>query len=134
MYLLDTNICIYTINSRPKHVVEKVKSFEPPMIKLSSISVGELEYGVSKSPNREKNRMALLNFLSGFDIMDFDDRDAEVFGIIRARLEQEGQIIGPYDLQIASQAIARNYVLVTNNVKEFERIRELRIENWANFA
>jgi tRNA(fMet)-specific endonuclease VapC len=131
VFLLDTNICIYTISGRLRHVVDKLKSYEPPLIKLSSVSVGELEYGASKSAHREKNRIALLHFLSAFDIVDFNDKDAEVFGIIRANLEKEGQIMGPYDLQIAAQAITRGLVLVTNNVKEFERIKGLRIENWA---
>ena len=92
--------------------------------------MAELEYGVSKSKNREKNRMALVQFASAFDIIEFNDKDAEVFGLIRANLEKHGQIIGPYDMQIAAQAIARDFILVTNNLKEFNRIKELKIENW----
>ncbi len=130
MVLLDTNICIHIINNSPRQVIEKIKSLEPPEVKLSSISVGELEYGVSKSKNREKNRSALLLFLSAFDIVDFNDTDAEIFGIIRARLERKGKTIGPYDIQIASQAISRDLILVTNNVREFSRIDGLKLENW----
>jgi tRNA(fMet)-specific endonuclease VapC len=131
MYLLDSNICIYIINGRPKKVVQKIKEYSPPEIKLSSISIAELEYGVSKSENREKNRQALINFASAFDIVDFNDDDAEIYGLIRADLEKKGKIIGPYDMQIAAQAISRNMVLVTNNVKEFCRVKNLKIENWA---
>jgi tRNA(fMet)-specific endonuclease VapC len=131
MYLLDSNICIYIINGRPRKVVQKIKEYNPPEIKLSSISIAELEYGVSKSENREKNRQALIDFASAFDIVDFNDDDAEIYGLIRADLEKKGQVIGPYDMQIAAQAISRNMVLVTNNVKEFCRVKNLKIENWA---
>jgi len=130
MYLLDSNICIYIINNKPEQVVGKIKEHTPPEIKLSSISMGELEYGVSKSRNREKNRQALVNFASAFDIIDFTDEDAEVYGIIRADLEKRGEVIGPYDMQIAAQAISRDLILVTNNVKEFNRIKNLKLENW----
>jgi Predicted nucleic acid-binding protein, contains PIN domain len=132
MYLLDSNICIYIINKRPEKVIEKIKQYNPPEIKLSAISIAELEYGVSKSNNREKNRQALIHFASAFDIVDFTDEDAEVYGLIRADLEKRGLVIGPYDMQIAAQAISRNCVLVTNNVKEFERIRNIKIDNWAD--
>lgn len=130
MYLLDTNICIYIINKSPISVVNKIKTFTPSQIKLSSISLGELEYGVSKSKFREKNRNALIDFVSGFDIIDFNDSDAEIFGLIRADLEKRGKVIGPYDMQIAAQALSRELILVTNNVDEFNRILNLKIENW----
>ena len=130
MYLLDSNICIYIINQNPKQVVEHIKTLQPHQIKLSAISIAELEYGVSKSRNRENNRTALVHFASAFDIIEFNDKDAEVFGLIRANLERIGQIIGPYDLQIAAQAISRDLILVTNNTKEFIRINDLKLENW----
>jgi tRNA(fMet)-specific endonuclease VapC len=131
MFLLDSNICIYVINNKPIKVVKKIKEYIPPEIKLSAISIAELEYGVSKSKNREKNRHALVDFASAFDIIDFNGEDAEIYGIIRTDLEKRGQVIGPYDMQIAAQALSRNYVLVTNNVNEFSRISDLKIENWA---
>jgi tRNA(fMet)-specific endonuclease VapC len=130
MYLLDTNICIYIINSNPGTVVERIKQFKPSQVKLSAISLCELEYGVSKSRNREKNRNALVDFASAFDILPFDDNDAEVFGLIRAYLEKRGQVIGSYDMQIAAQAISNDLILVTNNTGEFERIKDLKLENW----
>ena len=130
MYLLDTNICIYIINKHPIHVVEHIKKLQPHEVKISAISIAELEYGASKSKKREMNRNALLHFASAFDIVAFNDEDAEIFGLIRASLEKKGTIIGPYDLQIASQAISRNLTLVTNNMKEFERIENLKLENW----
>lgn len=130
MYLLDTNICIYIINKKPKHVVEHIKTLDPHQIKLSAISIGELEYGVAKSRSKEQNRQALVYFASAFDIIDFNDKDAELFGIIRADLSNKGQVIGPYDMQIAAQALSRNLILITNNVAEFSRVKNLKIENW----
>jgi len=130
MYLLDTNICIYLINRKPENVVNHIKLLQPHQIKLSAISIAELEYGVSKSKNRDKNRSALINFASAFDIIDFNDEDAEVYGLIRANLEKKGLVIGPYDMQIAAQAISRDIILVTNNTKEFERIENIKLENW----
>ena len=130
MYLLDSNICIYIINQSPKQVVNHIKKLKIHQIKLSSISLAELEYGVSKSRNREKNRNALINFASAFDIVEFNDNDAEVYGLIRAELEQKGQVIGPYDMQIAAQALTRDLILVTNNTAEFVRIPKLKLENW----
>jgi tRNA(fMet)-specific endonuclease VapC len=130
MYLLDTNICIYIINNSPKQVVNHIKKLKVHQVKLSSISLAELEYGVSKSSSREKNRKALINFASAFDIVNFNDNDAEVYGLIRAELEKRGQVIGPYDMQIAAQAITRNLILVTNNTEEFARIPDLKLENW----
>jgi tRNA(fMet)-specific endonuclease VapC len=130
MYLLDTNICIYIINNNPRGMVEKIKQYDPSEIKLSSISLAELEYGIVKSKHKEKNRTALIDFVSAFDIIPFTDEDAEIFGIIRADLEKRGQIIGPYNMQIAAQAISRRLILVTNNTAEFSRINRLKLDNW----
>ena len=130
MYLLDTNICIYIINRHPKKVIEKIENSNPFEIKISSITVAEMEYGVSKSENREKNRCELKRFLSSFEIINFDTVDAEIYGIIRAELERNGNIIGPYDMQLAAQSLRWDYILVTNNTKEFQRINGLKLENW----
>lgn len=130
MYLIDTNICIYSIKNNPKSVVQKIKSIEPYQIKISSITVAELEYGAAKSKEFEKNKTTLIKFLSAFDIIPFTDSDAEMYGLIRATLEKTGNIIGPYDLQIAAQAISRNLILVSNNTKEFIRVPNLKLENW----
>ncbi len=78
----------------------------------------------------EKNKTALIEFLSSFEIIPFNDIDAEVFGTIRDYLKKRGTPIGPYDLQIASQCLAIELIIVTNNIKEFERVPNLSIENW----
>jgi tRNA(fMet)-specific endonuclease VapC len=130
MYLLDTNICIYIINQHPPEVIAKMNNYRPAQIKISSITIAEMEYGASKSKNREKNREALRNFLSPFEIINFDTKDAEVYGIIRAELEEKGNIIGPYDMQLAAQALKGDYIFVTNNLKEFQKVKRLKLENW----
>ena len=129
-YLLDTNICIYAINGRPIHVREKLLSMMPDTLAVSSVCVAELEYGAAKSRAPERNSKAVKVFCSNFATLPFDDADAEAFGYIRAGLERRGCLIGPYDMQIAAQALVRHLVLVTNNVREFERIPGLQIENW----
>lgn len=130
MYLLDTNICIYIIKNNPLAVVEKIKSLQPHQIKLSAISIAELEYGAAKSNKRDQNRIALLNFVSSFDILPFNENDAEYYGQIRAFLEKTGKIIGAYDMQIAAQALSNNLILITNNIREFKRIPDIKLGDW----
>ncbi len=130
MYLLDTNICIYIIKKKPPEVLRKLKSKSLDDIFISSITVAEMEYGAAKSEFPEKNKISLIEFLSIFNILPFDDKDAVEFGIIKADLSKKGKIIGPMDLLISAQAKSRKLILVTNNVKEFERIPSIRIENW----
>ncbi len=133
-YLIDTNICIYIMNKRPPNVIEKFRQFEPGDIGVSTITVSELQYGVSKSVYREKNRQRLDEFMAPFEILDFDAEAARVYGDIRFKLEKKGEPIGPLDLLIGAQALSRNLIIVTNNDKEFKRIEKLRLENWAEWA
>ncbi len=130
MYLIDTNICIYLINKKSEKLLQRIELEEAFKIGISAITVAELEYGIAKSLYPEKNKIALVEFLSTFEIIPFTDIDAEVFGSIRVYLQKKGTPIGPYDLQLASQCLARDLILVTNNVKEFKRIPDLKIENW----
>ena len=130
MYLMDTNICIYIIKKKPVDVLKTLKTKSKKDIYVSSITIAELEYGVAKSQFPEKNRIALIEFLSIFNILPFDDTDAVEFGMIKRDLEKKGKIIGPMDLLLAAQAKAKKLILVTNNVKEFERVEGIKIENW----
>lgn len=130
MYLLDTNICIYIIKKKPVDVLKTLKIKSKKDIYVSSITIAELEYGVAKSQFPEKNKIALIEFLSIFNILPFDDIDAVEFGMIKTDLEKKGKIIGPMDLLIAGQAKSKKLILVTNNIKEFERVDGLKIENW----
>ena len=130
MYLLDTNICIYIIKKKPADVLKTLKTKSKKDIYVSSITIAELEYGIAKSQFPEKNKIALIEFLSIFNILPFDDADAVDFGEIKKELEKKGKIIGPMDLLLAAQAKSRKLILVTNNTKEFERVEGLKIENW----
>ena len=130
MYLLDTNICIYIIRKKPVDVLNILKTKLKKDIYISSITIAELEYGVTKSKYPERNKVSLIEFLSIFNILNFDSKDAVEFGIIKTELEKSGKIIGPMDLLISSQAKSKKLILVTNNVREFERINDLKIENW----
>ena len=131
IYLLDTNICIYIINKKPPAVVKRIQTKLPEQIAISSITLSELEYGIVRSRYPDRNRIALLEFLIPFMILDFDQMASVVYGWIRSFLESKGKPIGPMDLLLAAQAKSRNMILVTNNEKEFNRIDGLQTENWA---
>ena len=130
-YMLDTNICIYAIKNDPKSVLNNLEKHNPSDICISSITYAELMYGVEKSANKDKNRLALMLLLSNIEIMEFDQKASESYGTIRAFLESKGTVIGPYDMLIAGHALSLNCTFVTNNTKEFKRIKSLSIENWA---
>lgn len=129
-YLLDTNICIYIIKRKPEQVVNKLMKLDPTEIGISVITYYELIYGVNKSQNREKNEIALRDFLSAFEVINWTESDAETSGQIRTDLEKNGNTIGSLDIQIAGQAVSKDLILVTNNEKEFSRINGLKLENW----
>lgn len=129
-YMLDTNICIYLIKRKPYHVLEKFRAHTVGDIGLSSITVAELQYGVAKSQQPQQNQTALDFFLAPLEIVHFDNEAARQFGQIRAELGQLGTPIGAYDLLIAGHARSLDVTLVTNNIREFARVPELRIENW----
>ncbi len=134
-YLLDTNACIALINGRPEKVrqrLERALSNEDDTA-TSSVALFELWYGVSKSGRPEANAVRLSTFLAGpIDRFDFDEEDAREAGAIRAQLEAIGRPIGAYDLLIAGQARRRGATLVTTNVAEFDRVPELKCEDWAS--
>ena len=130
MYLLDTNICIYVMKNSCHPLTQKVFTFDPSDLCISSITVFELEYGAAKSNWVEKTRQSMHMFLSPFNIIDFNSKDAASAGFIRGYLEKQGSPIDPYDVQIAGQAVSRSIVLVTHNVDEFSRIPWLKVEDW----
>lgn len=129
--MLDTNICIYIIKTKPIKVFQAFQALNVGDVCISSITFAELQYGVYKSQFPERNKIALINFLAPIDILPFSGKAASLYGEIRAELEHKGQIIGAYDLLIAAHALSENLLLVTNNTKEFNRIPNLRLENWA---
>jgi len=131
MYLLDTNICIFAIKKRPEIVLKKLKEKISDGIYISSLTVAELEFGVENSQRIEKNRIALIKFLSIFNILNFDDTDAIDYGRLKTDLRKQGRSIGPIDMLLAAQALNKELIFVTNNVKEFERVKWLKIEDWS---
>lgn len=129
-YLLDTNICIYLIKKQPQSMLQKFTTCVVGEIGISAITVAELEYGVSKSLYQSRNQQALKRFLSPLIVVPFDERAAVVYGEIRAALEKKGTPIGSLDTLIAAHALSLGVTLVTNNIKEFERVPNLDYENW----
>ncbi len=131
-YLLDTNICIYIAKRRPAGVLERLRRLRPGDVGMSIITYLELAYGAWKSVRRQENllRVEELRNLIPAVPLDTDMRDA--YGRARTELERAGTPIGAYDLMIAAQALNLGLILVTNNVREFKRVKGLSVENWAD--
>ncbi len=129
-FLIDTNICIYIMNKRPPEVIHRFKNIEVGQIGISTITVSELNYGASKSNLRKQNFKRLEEFLAPFEIIPYSQSASKYYGEIRSSLENQGNVIGPLDLLIAAHALSENLTLVTNNEKEFKRIKSLKVENW----
>jgi tRNA(fMet)-specific endonuclease VapC len=129
--LLDTNICIFIIKRRPAAVLERFREYEIGDLGISSITLSELRYGVVKSEHRDRNARALDEFVTPMEIIPFDENAALAYGEIRATLERAGTVIGSMDMLIASQAVALSIPLVTNNTREFQRVRGLTILDWS---
>jgi tRNA(fMet)-specific endonuclease VapC len=129
-YLLDTSICVELIRREPDHLFAKLRSLLPGGAGVSSITLAELRYGAAKSRDPAANRLMLVQFLAPLRVSSFGRRAASVYGQVRADLERIGQPIGPLDTLIAAHALSLNLTLVTNNEREFRRVRGLRVENW----
>lgn len=129
-YLLDTNICIYIINKHPAKIQKKFNRLKIGDVGISSITFGELQYGVSNSSNPVQNQRALDGFLAPLEIFDFPADACPLYGDIRAKLKATGKTIGPLDLLIGVHAVFLETILVTNNTKKFSNIPGLKIENW----
>ena len=130
-YMLDTNICIYVMKNKPERVLKRFEKEINYGICISSITLAELEYGMKHSSNPAKNERALLKFLLPLRILSFESSAASAYGEIRAYLQKQGAPIGPLDMLIAGHARSKGLILVTNNVREFARVPELKWENWA---
>ena len=128
-FMLDTNIVIYVIKRRPVEVLATFNKHVGQMC-ISSITMAELLHGVEKSTQPEHNLRQVEDFVSRLDILEYTSKAAAHYGNIRASLEKQGQSIGVNDLHIAGHARSEGLILVTNNIKEFERVEALRFENW----
>ena len=131
MFLLDTNICIYAINGRHPMLSEKLLSIHPSEIFISSITVGEMEYGAAKSHWGERTKQIMHAFLANYDILPFTDQDAALFGAFRAQLESAGITVGVLDVMIAAQGVSNNLTVVTHNTREFIRIPGIKLDDRA---
>ncbi len=129
-YLLDTNVCIKYLNADSVRIVENLKKHMPDDITLCSVVKSELLTGAYKSNVTDKVLKKLNVFFDKFTSLVFDDEAADMYGKIRAELEKAGSAIGPYDMQIASIAIVHNLILITHNINEFSRIKDLKMEDW----
>jgi tRNA(fMet)-specific endonuclease VapC len=128
-YMLDTNIAIYVIKRRPLEVLSTFNRHAGQMC-ISSITFAELMHGVEKSAKPEHNLRQVEDFASRLEILEYGRKAAEHYGDIRADLERRGTPIGVNDLHIAGHARSEGLVVVTNNLREFERVAGLRVANW----
>ncbi|MBN2088610.1 type II toxin-antitoxin system VapC family toxin [candidate division KSB1 bacterium] len=129
-YLLDTNICIKYLNGQSEAIKNNLELKKPSEITLCSIVKAELFYGAMKSSKPSYNLEKIRYFTDRFISLLFDDNAAQIYGNIKSYLEKKGLPIGPNDLLIASIAISQHIILVTNNIGEFSRLDELKIECW----
>jgi len=128
-YLLDTCIPIFVFRGEEK-VIQWLSSIHASQIKVSSVTVMELEAGIHyATQNVEKKKLQLKTFLNLFEVIDFKSEDARQTASIMANLRTSGNMIGPYDLQIAGTALNRNFTLVSDNLKEFKRVSSLKLVN-----
>lgn len=130
-YLLDTNICIYMTKHQPEIVRQHFEKHLPNRnILISVITLGELRFGAEKSQRKEKALKVIDELTSIIQVVELDEYVADHYAQIRKDLSSKGQIIGSNDLWIAAHARANNWVVVTNNEKEFLRVEGLKVENW----
>ncbi|QLB39572.1 MULTISPECIES: tRNA(fMet)-specific endonuclease VapC [Mannheimia] len=128
-YMLDSNIVIYVIKHRPVEVLQRFNQNAGKMC-VSSITAAELYYGAEKSGFSARNIAVIEDFLSRLTILDYQPKSAAHFGNIKAELAKQGKLIGENDIHIAAHARSEGLVIVTNNLREFERVEGLRLENW----
>ncbi len=127
-YLLDTNICIYYLKGL-YNLNHKIKSVGVENCLISEISLAELKFGIENSQQREKNQKALEIFLSGVQVLPIYEA-LDIYAKEKARLRKSGKIVDDFDLLIGSTAVCYNLIMVTNNLSHFERIKNIKIEDW----
>lgn len=130
-YMLDTNICIFTIKNKPEQVRQAFNRHQGQLC-ISTITLMELIYGAEKSAAPEKNLAVVEGLVARLQVLDYDTPAATHTGQLRAELAKAGTPIGPYDQMIAGHARSQGLILVTNNLREFERVPGLRVEDWVN--
>ncbi len=129
-FMLDTDLCIALIKRKPGSILRRLTALAPGEAGLSAVTLAELRYGVAKSAQKDKNGLALDEFLLPLEVADFDEAAAEVYGAVRAGLEKAGTPIGPLDTQIGAHALSRGITVVSHNTREFRRIPGLTVVDW----
>ena len=129
-YLLDTNACVDYLSGRYPSVIARLQRSGPADIGLSTVVVAELRYGADRSARAKENHARVDVLVAEIPPVEFDLESAAAYGRLRTRLEANGTPIGPNDMLIAAQALARDLVVITDNVREFRRVRGLKVENW----
>ncbi|MDT3699309.1 MAG: type II toxin-antitoxin system VapC family toxin [Thermincola sp.] len=129
IYLLDTNICIYWLKGR-QEIMNKMLCLNSDDIAISIITLAELQYGAYNSANVEDNLQRVKEFESSLNTLDLDKDCVDTYAKVKASLKSQGKMLDDFDILIAAIALVNECILVTNNVKHFERVERLRIENW----
>ncbi|MDR0295349.1 MAG: PIN domain-containing protein [Prevotellaceae bacterium] len=128
-YLLDTNICIYFLRQNAK-IVYKMASLSANDLAISCFNLTELLYGAYNSEYIDKNLERVRCFENTIEVVQFDRKAVEIYAVIKSSLKKQGKLIDDFDILIAAVALSNELILVTNNVKHFERIPNLKTENW----
>jgi len=129
-YLLDTDICSYIIKKRPREVLERFKAVSPMQLGISVITLAELLYGVEHSSSKTINLPIIENFVNHLQVLPWESEAAVHYSKLRVLLEQQGTPIGNMDLMIAAHALSLGRIVVTNNLRHFEKVPYLQVENW----
>lgn len=129
-YMLDTNVCIFLLNRSRPELTRRIVSHRASDFVLSAVTAAELYFGIEKSEHRVKSLKRLEQLLAEIDAAPFDQGAARAYGAVRATLSRKGKSLGPLHTLIAAHALALGVTLITHNIKEFQRVRELRIESW----
>lgn len=130
LYLLDTSICIAALRDPKSALAKQLGRLMVGEAVISSIVLAELELGISLSSRKAENRAALQAFLHYFPVLDWPANAAALYGEVRAELQKAGNEIGAMDLLIATHALALKATVITDNEKDFRRVRKLKVENW----
>jgi len=129
-YLLDTNACVDYLTGRYPALVARIQRSSPDQLRLSAVVVAELRYGADRSARPKANHSRLDALVEEIECLAFDLPAAAAYGRMRAGLEAAGKPIGPNDMLIAAHALSGGLVLVTDNVREFKRVKGLKVQNW----
>lgn len=129
-YLLDTNACVDYLTGRHPKLTQRIVRSSPEDLCTSTVVIAELRYGAERSEHVRRNHERIDVLSRELSCFPFDDDAAHAYGRIRRELETRGEPIGPYDMMIAAHAVSRKLTLVTDNVREFRRVRRLRVTNW----